>query len=182
MCGICWKSFLLILSISFRLLVWSFHQKSVIHEIYMNYSRDKKPWFRWTARFLGNVTNLNLRNVPKNNNRDRVTEITSVIRISITRHQDLRGHAWIVCPWYFRTNLFEIRCTIQHIWERICSSFDSFYFISTRFTILDRDIWQIYYSGMVTFTITRPLVNLQESDDARLQKVTVRWLSGREIW
>ena len=43
------------------------------------------------------------------------------------------------------------------------------------------DIWQIYYSGMVTFTTTRPLVSFQESDDARLQKRTVRWLSGREI-
>ena len=131
----------------------------------------QKSWFLWTLRFFGNVTNLNLRNVPKNNNRNRVTEITSVIRISITRHQDLRGHAWIVCPWYFRTNLFDfryfllnfdtiydavqarelcsswwfpiavptcsnrvvneifygIRCTIDHIFGRICLIFGTFY-------------------------------------------------------
>ena len=46
--------------------------------------------------------------------------------------------------------------------------------LTARHEIHVLDIWHAYYSGIATFIKTRPLVNLEESGDARLQKGTVR--------
>ena len=147
--GIDWNWFLLFLSISFRLLTWSFHQKSVIHEIYMNYSRDKKTWFRWTIIFLGNVSrNVFFRNLP----------------------HILFGD----CDFYNNSSVSEFA---RIRWRKASRKGRSVVVwtgdLTARHEIHVLDIWHAYYSGIATFIRTRPLVILQESGDARLQKGTV---------